>query len=109
MQYIKFTHHYTKLELPVFTTIRKKGRKYKPETKVLIKAPKGNFNAVILDVERVKLKDLSTDFLMADTDKKTREDAVKLLNSFYRKPITENEELQVLFIGKILKDKQESV
>ena len=95
MSYIKFSHDYSKLDYPVFPTIRRYDR-YELSEHIQVKTPTKNFPALIISKAFVKLSLLQTEFLCLDTDTKTREEAYKVLNSFYRKPITEEEVLTVL-------------
>lgn len=64
----------------------------------LVRLVDGTWKKVrIVQVSKRKLSELSTEFLMKDTDCINREASIKLLNSFYQNPI-QNEELMTILI-----------
>lgn len=102
MTYIKFSYDYSKLEENTFTTIRRYDR-YDPSEHITVKTPTKTFPAIIIGKTKARLSQLSDSFLLRDTDTKNRADAIKVLNSFYRKPVTEDEVLTILIIEKVKK------
>lgn len=92
---IKFSEDYPKLREEYFSTIRRYDKGFKKEQEVTIKTPTKEFQAVIIVKFKEYLKNIPTDFLIEDTGRSTRDEAIKLLNSFYRKPIAEDEELTI--------------
>ena len=99
MKTMKFSKDYTKLDDRVFTTIRRRDKWEAGET-VKVEAPTKNFHAKIIYHCGVMLDDLSTEVLCYDTDTETREKALTLLNSFYRKPLAWNEYLEFYLLRK---------
>ena len=83
---LKFTRMYNKLKYsPFFFTIRKGNKSYAVGDNYEIKLPGGRVkHAVLIGKIWTKLKDVSTNFLLDDTDCKTREEAIGLFRSFYR-------------------------
>lgn len=102
MTYIKFSHDYSKLEKNTFVTIRRYDR-YELSQHITVKTPTRSFPAIIIAKTKARLEQLSDGFLLQDTDTKSRADAIKVLNSFYRKPITDDEVLTILIIEKVRK------
>lgn len=96
LQVIKFTHDYPKLDDEKFTTIRRYGGRYKVGEVYEVKAPSQRFIAFLVSKEKKTLEEMSTAFLCYDTNTANREEAIKVLNSFYKKPISETEKLSVL-------------
>jgi len=97
---IGFSKWYSKLEKQAFTTIRRYDH-YEVGQVYLITTTRGAFYARLARKEKQALRDLPTVFLLRDTDCETREEALQLLNSFYRKPISEDEQLTILYLEKI--------
>ena len=99
---ITFSKPYKKLSLDRFTTIRRYD-KYREGIiyKIHIKPLKTHFYAKLIKKEKKKLKDIPTWFLLLDTECTSREKAIKLLNSFYKNKINEDEELTILYLEKI--------
>jgi len=58
------------------------------------------FPATLVLKTKMALNNIPTPFLCYDTETESREDAIKLLNSFYKKPISEDEELTILFFKR---------
>ena len=102
MNYIKFSHNYTKLEKNTFPTIRRYDR-YELSQHITVKTPTKEFPAIIIAKTKARLEQLSDNFLIRDTDTKNRAEAIKVLNSFYRKPIAGDEVLTILIIEKVKK------
>ena len=102
MTYIKFSHDYTKLEEDTFPTIRRYDR-YELSQHITVKTPTKTFPAIIIAKTKARLEQLSDSFLFRDTDTTNRAEAIKVLNSFYRKPIVEDEVLTILIIEKVRK------
>ncbi len=84
MKIIRFNTWYHKLGLRAFSTVRKAGWEGKAGDNVLVEYPDGTrHEARVLHVLERALDDLPGEFLVADTDAATREDAVTLLRGFY--------------------------
>jgi len=106
MKVLKFSHLYTKIDElfqgQIITTIRRQLRYHVGE---IIKVHL-NYSylcyAKIIDIQKKPLYEISTDLLIKDTAPfaKNRTEAIALLNSFYRKPLRDTEELFVLFLKK---------
>jgi len=101
---IYFSKNYVKLHHNIFTTIRRYDRYDYGTYRVVVNCngKKWEFEAVLLLKFKAYLSELSTAFLCYDTGAKTREEAIELLNSFYKKPIKQDEELTVLLFKKII-------
>ncbi|UJG43608.1 MAG: ASCH domain-containing protein [Candidatus Heimdallarchaeum endolithica] len=105
MKVLKFSHLYTKIDDlqsgQTITTIRRRLKGIQINDCIYVKLNNRYLCiAKIVKIEKKKLKDISTDLLKKDTDKKTRQEAVQLLNSFYRNKITEDEELFIFYLKK---------
>ena len=99
---MKYSNNYSKLSLEEYTTIR---RYSKGKVGKIVKEdyPDGWHFAKIINVERKPLIQITTEFLLADTDCKTRENAIELINSFYKKPIDETKEKLYIYHLKRVK------
>jgi len=98
---MKYSSNYGKLYKPYYTTIR---RYSKGKMGDFVKEiyPNGVHSAQILRVERKTLNEITTEFLLADTDCKTRKEAIRLIESFYKKPIDrQREKLYIYYLQKI--------
>lgn len=83
-----FSNNWSKLNSEFFTTIRRRKKILPGETiKVMVKTTNTEFSVKCLLVDKVLLKDIPTVFLCYDTDTTTREEAIGVINSFYRNPI----------------------
>jgi len=100
MNQIKFSKDFNKLNAPSFTTIRR-GHNWKLGHDYEIITPTKIFKARLQHAMGYSLKDISDEFLMLDTETESREDAEKLLNSFYDKPIGTKEQIYVLLFFKL--------
>ncbi len=100
---MKYSHKYKKLEKDVYTTIRRYPKGKKGDV-IMETYPGGHHKAVIHDVFRIPLSFLGTGFLKLDTDCDTRQDAIDLIKSFYKKPIDLDREKFYVYIIKRLKD-----
>lgn len=97
---ITFSHDYPKLKQAKFSTIRRYDKDYEPgQIRLVRMQSKWLGKAKIILKHKKKLNELSDDFLAQDTNTKTRNDAINVLNSFYDNPIAQNEQLTVLFLG----------
>lgn len=87
---LKFSRDWPKLDAPIFTTIRKSHAPYEADEGTVfdVETPTRRFTAVLLFNTGSSIEDLSTDLLCYDTDTKTREEALAVLNGFYRNPPT---------------------
>ncbi len=97
---ITFKQQFQKLTNNTFSTIRRHNN-YKLGQIYEIKTPETTFNAELVKKEHKTLKEIETLFLMIDTDTDNREEAITLLNSFYKKPIKWNDELVILFFERV--------
>jgi len=102
MTYIKFSHDYPKLEENIFPTIRRYDR-YDLEEHIQVKTPTTEFPAIIIGKTKMRLDQISDNFVCYDTNTPNRLEAIKVLNSFYRKPIVDDEILTVLHLRKVIK------
>ena len=102
---IHFKKRYSKLSKDTYTTIRRVPKWKVGDVVNVIVDGKQDHAAEILSRSKTTLADLDTKFLTDDTDEKDREGAIKLLNSFYEKPIGDREEIYVYFLGSMLKEK----
>jgi hypothetical protein len=94
---ITFSHHYSKLNDVVFTTIRRHDHFYRMNQVRSIRLHDGTWKkARIMQVKKQKLMEMGSQFLKKDTDCLTREAAIHLLNSFYKTPIANDEVLTIL-------------
>ena len=105
MDKIKFSHRYSKLSGKVFTTIRRYDR-YTADKQYEVDVKFGfgkthRFDAFLLDKYKRRLRDIPTGLLLYDTDEPTRERAVELLNSFYRKRVEDDEVLTILLFMRL--------
>ena len=100
MKNIKFSQDYSKLNDRVFTTIRRYDR-YKVGETVSVKTPTKKFYALILHKFKCFAKELHEEFLCYDTDTENLVEAIKVLNSFYKKPINDYEKLTILILKKV--------
>jgi hypothetical protein len=99
LAYIKFSHFYSKLKDKRFSTIRRYQSDYAEGQIRPIMGPSGILGrAKITKITRKKLADLSDLFLHLDTGMENREKAIRLLNSFYVKPIQPDEILTILIL-----------
>lgn len=98
---MKYSHNYSKLQKNEYTTIRRypKGKIGKI---VLEKYPSGYHYAEIIGIERKSCIQISTPFLLEDTDCLSRHEALDLIQSFYKKPIHYyKEKLYIYHLKKI--------
>jgi hypothetical protein len=98
-QIIKFSKNFSKLDKNKFTTIRRYD-KYEEGGLLKVKTPKTTFEVIVSKKIKKPLGEIDTPFLLKDTDTKTREEALKLINSFYKKPLQDQEVLTILFLKK---------
>jgi len=96
---IKFSREYSKLNYPLFTTIRRYD-KYDVNEEYLVKTPERIFRAFLFFKTKIKLKDIPTRLLIYDTGALCRAEAEGLLSDFYKNPISPREELTILFFIK---------
>ena len=95
---ILFSEDYPKLHEPKFTTIRRHDKGYeKTQVRPVTLKEKGFIGKVLIKFKHFKtLPEIDTQFLLRDTGRPTRDAAIALLNSFYKTPILETEELCIL-------------
>ena len=65
---MKFTHHYSKLDYPVFTTIRQNKGWYKVGQHIAIQEPHGEFQAQIVSIRQITKKDITHVMAQRDAD-----------------------------------------
>jgi len=96
---LKYSHNYSKLDKQEYTTIR---RYSKAQVGDIVREvyPKGNHFAKVKRVVRTTLREIPTKLLLEDTDKQTREEALLLIQSFYRKQIGIDERLYLYYLDK---------
>lgn len=88
---IVFSKYWTKLDQPMFTTLRKsKFAKEGEKVKIYNKPNVDVFPALCLLVVKFPLGKLSTVLLCIDTDTRTREAAISKIQQFYRTPLTDD-------------------
>lgn len=96
---MKYSKDYSKLGRDEYTTLRRSAKgelgDIMPETH-----PNGSHQARIERIERRAIWELTTEFLLRDTDCLTRRDAIALIQSFYKKPIEHHEKLYVHYMKK---------
>lgn len=95
---LNFSHHYDKLDKPIFTTIRRYD-KYKAGEIYGVKVEgKAAGLCQVLDKYKKKYKDIPISLLKYDTGEQRREDILDLFNSFYRNPVEDDEEMTILLL-----------
>ena len=107
MKILRFSHNYEKLSKlqqgEVITTIRRQlhNRHIGQIVDVRLKYIHVCY-AKIVDIQKRPLYEISDELLIQDTTPfaKNRTEAIALLNSFYRKPLRDTEELFILFLKK---------
>ena len=80
---MKFSHHYTKLDYPVFTTIRKNRGYYKAGQRILIQEPYSEFKAEIVSIRYISLLNITENIANKDADC-TKAELIKLMQRFYK-------------------------
>lgn len=96
-----YSKDYSKLKKNEYATIRRYP-KGKLEDVKRESYPSGSHFAKITNIERKPLVQISTPFLLEDTDCETREEAVDLIGSFYQKPINYyKERLYIYYLKKV--------
>jgi len=94
---MKFSKRYTKLDFPVFTTIRKNIGYYRERMLVDVNTPDGKFRAEILSIRSIKKNDITE--LMAVRDANcSRADLIKMLERWYG---TQYDNFILITLGKI--------
>ena len=87
---IPFSKNWSKLDQPMFTTLRKSKKALEGEmVKIYNKSNVNVFPAQCLLVMKFTLGELSTGLLCVDTDTKSRSAAIAEIQQFYRKPLTD--------------------
>ena len=98
---MKYSHQYRKLLKDRYTTIRRYA-KHKINDIVWENYPNGTHKALITNIIKKPLDDLTERFLVEDTDCLSRKEAYDLFESFYRKPIDfKNEKFTIYFMKRI--------
>ncbi len=83
---MKYSHNYTKLTKPKYTTIRRY-KKAKVGDIISENYPGGSHIARVVLEKRTTLDDVNLKTLLNDCDCDTRKDAYNLFQSFYKKKI----------------------
>ncbi len=94
---MKYSHNYTKLKKPKYTTIRRY-KKGKEGDIVSENYPGGSHISRIILEKRTTLADIHLKVLLNDCDCDTRKDAYELFQSFYKKPIDFRNERFYLYV-----------
>ena len=80
---MKFSKDYTKLDHPIFTTIRQNRGYYKNGQRIKITTPTKQFFAEIVSIRNLKLYDITENIARADADC-TKESLIKLMKFYYK-------------------------
>lgn len=80
---MKFSKEYSKLQYPIFTTIRQNKGYYKIGQKILITTPNNTFEAEIVSIRNIQLHQISETLAFRDADC-TAEDLCTLMKKFYQ-------------------------
>lgn len=83
---LKFDKNYSKLDSPVFATLRlnpPNKSKYVKNKEYMVKSPGQTFVAECIMILEGQLRNLGDDFLMADTDTESRQEAIEELRRYY--------------------------
>ncbi len=94
---MKYSHDYTKLQKPKYTTIRRY-KKGKEGDLISEHYPGGSHVARVILEKRTTLDDIHLKTLLEDCDCDTRKDAYALFQSFYRNPIDFENEIFYLYL-----------
>lgn len=98
---MRYSLNYKKLYKDEYTTIRRYSKGKAGDT-VREVYPNGKHDARIIMVQRKTINGMTEKFLQDDTDCATKQDAIDLLQSFYRKPIDHaKERLYVYYLKRI--------
>jgi hypothetical protein len=103
MKVVNFHQDYSKLNSIKFATLRwdRKGEtKYPKDEVCLIKSPSKLFKAKCFHVTATYLKDICDEFLTADTDTDSREQAIRHLQDYYPE-LNEDSVLTAYFFKRI--------
>ncbi|WP_371802692.1 hypothetical protein [Candidatus Lokiarchaeum ossiferum] len=97
---ITLKYWYEKLSMPVFSEIRRHDKNYQVnQIRYMVLKDFGQIGCVrITMVQKRALYQLPSNFLILDTGAISREHAIKILNSFYREPIRNEEKMTVLSV-----------
>lgn len=79
---MKFSHNWSKLTKPRFTTIRKAGGYYRVGRKYLCETPTSKFYAKVIHMQHMLKQDITEEIAQADADM-DKEGLIKLLDKFY--------------------------
>ena len=104
MTSLRFSHGYRKLDDRVFTTVRREQLHVEGDViDITFTSGQPSFKAVVLAIFRKSLREMTDVFLIYDTAHfaSTRDEAQKLLNSFYEESIDPDEKLAVYLLKKI--------
>jgi hypothetical protein len=77
---MKFSTHYSKLDFPIFTTIRQNKGYYYPSQTITITTPNSTFSAEIASIRHIKKSDITWTMAQRDADCGREELIVKLEN-----------------------------
>lgn len=79
---MKFSKDYTKLQYPIFTTIRQNKGYYQEGQKIRIETPTNNFWAEIVAIRQISLYNITPTIALRDADCSVS-DIIKLFKKFY--------------------------
>jgi hypothetical protein len=104
---MRYSHAYKKLEKDEYTTIRR--RKFGNIGDITPEIVQGKYShdALITDLYRSKLTDLSDQFLMEDTGAPSRFLSYVVIQSFYRTILDMSEELFYIYHLKKVKENED--
>lgn len=80
---MKFFKQWSKLNYPVFTTIRQNKGYYQPGKVIKIQSPKEEFYAEIISIRYITKDDITPIIAFRDADC-TKNELIDLLNKFYK-------------------------
>lgn len=105
MKELIFSKWYSKLNNELFITLRKRKQCNVGEVvRVTIKGMDKTLFAKCLEIIPEDLDYYSDELLTYDTDTNTREEAIELLQSFYRKPILPDSRLYLHIFSRKIKE-----
>lgn len=81
---MKFSHHYTKLDYPIFTTIRQNKSYYKLGQQILIYEPNNIFKAEIVSIRKIIKNEITENIARRDADC-SKEILIQKLKTWYGK------------------------
>jgi len=80
---VKFSKEYSKLDLPLFTTVRFNRGYYKPNMIVNCETPSKAFRALVIGVRKITTDEISEELAQFDADL-CKYDFIQLMKRFYK-------------------------